>query len=146
MEKPNVFESVWPCSGQYSFKRDLRLNAWLAVTMLVYLGQLYVLRENAGWTPLGRSAVALLPLIPFLLYIRSWVRFVRGLDELQRRVQGEAYMFAAWGTLIVGIILATLNQEGAINLAPHGLGLGGVLFLVWPLWLVGVAIANCRYK
>ena len=37
MEKPNLIESYIPHSGQYSLQKDLRLNAWLAVTVAVYL-------------------------------------------------------------------------------------------------------------
>ena len=52
MEKPNMMESVQPCSGEYSLKKDLRLNIWLGVAVAVYLASLVVLRthpeERAG--------------------------------------------------------------------------------------------------
>jgi hypothetical protein len=146
MEKPPTIESVIPCSGQYSFRRDLRLNAWLLVTTVLYLALRTLLTRHPEWSPLARGLVALVPLLPATLYLRDWVRFVGKLDELQRRVQMEAHLFAAWGTLIVGIALSTLNAQGVLKLLPHGLGLGGVMVILFPLWLVGVAIANCRYK
>ena len=146
MEKPNIIDSVTPCSGQYSWRRDIRLNAWLAVTTLVYVAQLFVLRRYPEWSPFVRGIVALTPLVPALLYLRSWVQFIRGMDELQRRVQIEAQVFAAWGTIFIGMILSTLNQHGVVHVQPHGLGFGAVFFVVLPLWLVGVAIANRRYK
>ncbi len=146
MAKPNLIESVTPCTGEYSLRRDLRLNAWLLVATVVYLAERALLNRRPEWTPLVRALVSLAPLLPALLYIRSWVRFIRGLDELQRRVQVEAHLFAAWGTIIAGIVLEALNQQGAIGLLPHGLGFGGVMVILFPLWLVGVAIANCRYK
>jgi hypothetical protein len=146
MEKPNVFESVMPCSGEYSWKRDLRLNAWLLVATVFYLAQLFLLRRNPEWTPLVRGMVALSPLIPALLYVRSWVRFIRGLDELQRRVQLEAHVFAAWGTIVVGVVVSTLNQHGVVNILPHGLSFGSVLMIQFPLWLIGIGMANRRYK
>lgn len=146
MEKPNLFESVMPCSGQYSWKRDLRLNAWLLVAAVVHVTQLFLLRQNLEWTPLVRAIVALSPLIPGLLYVRSWIQFIRGLDELQRRVQLEANVFAAWGTIIVGIVLTTLNQQGVLELLPDGFGFGGALLIFFPLWLVGIGLANRCYK
>lgn len=146
MNPPELFESVAPGSGQYSFKRDLRLNAWLLVSALVFVGQLALLRHHPEWPPLARGLIALTPLLPALLYVRSWVRFVRGLDELQRRVQMAAHLFAAWGTIVIGVALSILNAQGTIHFLPHGLGFGGVMVLFFPLWLTGVAIASCRYK
>lgn len=146
MEKPNVIESVIPGSGQYSCKQDLRLNAWLLVATVVYLTHRVVLAHHPELSPAVRSVVALTPLLPALLYLRDWVHFIRTLDELQRRVQLEAHLFAAWGTLITGIVLSILNQHGVLQFLPHGLGFGGVMVLILPLWLLGIAITNRRYK
>ena len=146
MPPREVFESVAPGSGQYSCRRDLRLNTWLFVAVVVYFWQRWLLLRHPEWLPLTRAAVALAPLVPALLYIRSWVQFVRGLDELQRRVQMAAHLFAAWGTLVVGIILSTLHQQGLLDILPHGLGLGGVMVIAFMLWGIGVVIANSRYK
>ncbi len=146
MEKPHVIESVLPCSGQYSFKQDLRLNAWLLVATVAYLAQRFLIAGQPEWSPLARGLVALTPLLPALLYLRDWVRFVRGLDELQRRVQMEAHLFAAWGALIAGILLTALHEQGVLQWLPHGLGFGGVMVVLFPLWLLGIAIANRRYK
>ena len=67
---------------------------------------------------------------------------------MQRSIQLSAFLFAAIGTVIAGVIVATLNAAGldlGVMLRP-GLGLGGTFFVMFPLWLVGTAIANCRYK
>jgi len=146
-DNPNLIESVTPCSGQYSLKKDLVLNAWLLVAVIIYVVILFVLKRFPTWTPLLRGSIALLPLIPGLLYVRSWLKFVRGLDELQRRIQTEAFLFAALGTLVLGIIVDTLSEQGVkIAIALHGLGFGGVVMGVFALWLVGGAIAQGRYK
>lgn len=147
MEKPNVMESVQPGSGQYSLKIDLRLNAWLAVAGAVYLADMVLLKRHADWSPLTKGLVALAPLIPGLLYVRSCLRFVRRLDELQRRLQLEALVFAALGTVIVGMVINTLNEhEVQMGILSHGLGMGGTFTLMFSLWLVGWAVANCRYQ
>ena len=147
MSSPQIIESVTPCSGQYSWKKDLRLNVWLAVAVATYLIDLALLKFNPGGTPLGRGLCALAPIVPGLLYIRSWVQFIRGMDELQRRVQVEASLFAALSTVVVGAIIATLNGHGVSVLgARHGLGIGGAFMVLFPLWLVGWAFANRRFK
>ena len=147
MEKPNLMESVQPCSGQYSFKTDVRLNAWFVVAAVVWMVDLALLKRHPEWSPLEKSLLELIPLIPGLLYIRSGLRFIRGLDELQRRIQQEAWLFAALGTIIVSTGINILNAHGVQSEAlKHGLGLGGTFMLIFTLWLVGSAIANCRYK
>ena len=147
MNKPNTMESVEPHSGSYSWKQDLRLNAWLAVAAVVYMVGLFLLKHNPAWSPLTRGLVTLTPLLPALLYVRSWMRFVGGLDELQRRIQTEAFLFAALGTVVVGVMVNALNASGVtvIDLT-HGLDLGGVFFSMFTLWLVGTGLANARYK
>ena len=147
MEKPNVMESVQPCSGQYSLKADLRLNAWLAVAGVVWVADLELLKRYPEWSPLLRGLLALVPLIPGLLYMRSCMRFVRGLDELQRRIQLDALIFAAMGTVMVGMAVNTLiAHEVPLGFLRHGLGIGESFVLLFFLWLVGSAVANRRYK
>lgn len=148
MDKPNLIESYIPHSGQYSLQKDLRLNAWLAVTVVVYLIVLFMNKGHPNWSPLTRGFHLLLPLLPALMYIRTWVKLVRGMDELQRGIQLEAFLIAALGTVIISVIIATLNAAGlnlGVMLRP-GLGLGGTFLVMFPLWLAGTAIANCRYK
>ena len=95
----------------------------------------------------GDALLTLTPLIPGLLYVRDCLRFIRGMDELQRRIQMEAWLFAALGSLIIGTIINTLNAQGvSLGGLAHGLSLWGTFALTFVLWLVGTALANCRYK
>lgn len=147
MEKPNTMESVEPHSGQYSFKIDLRLNAWLGVTAVVYCAMLFLVKRHPEWSPPLRGSLALVPLVPGLLYVRSWVRFIRGLDELQRRIQLEAFLFAALGTVLAGTVIATLNAHDVpLGWLKHGLGLGETYFALFLFWTLGWGIAKCRYQ
>ena len=140
-------ESVTPLSGQYSCKADLRLNVWLGVAMAVYLGVTALNQRNPDWPPLLRGSLALGPLIPSLLYVRSWMRFIRGLDELQRRVQLEAFLFAAMGTVIVGTAVNILNAHDVpVGWLEHGLGMGNTFVAMFVLWPIGWGLANRRYK
>ncbi|HYD83301.1 MAG TPA: hypothetical protein VEA63_04600 [Opitutus sp.] len=122
------------------------MNAWLLVASVVYAVQRILLSRYPEWSPVARALVALSPLIPTLLYLRSWVRFVRGMDELQQRVQLEAHVFAAWGAILLGVVLSVLHQHGVLDVLPHGLGFGGAMVILFSLWLVGIRIADRRYK
>ena len=147
MDKPNLMETVQPHSGQYSLKADLRLNRWFFVATVVWLASLALLKYHPEWSPLGRGLLALTPLLPGLLHVRTWMRFIRGLDELQRRVQFDAWLFAALGTVLVGAALNTLGAYGAyLKELAHGLEMGGSVVVMFTLWLVGWGFANRRYK
>jgi hypothetical protein len=147
MDKPNTIESITPHSGHYSPRKDIQLNGWLAVATATYVVELLLLKRNPGWSPIFQSTLALAPMLPGFLYVRSWLRFIRGLDELQRRIQLEAFLFAALGTILVSTVVNTLNANGiAVGFMSHGLGLGGVFLAMFPLWLAGGAIASCRYQ
>jgi hypothetical protein len=147
MSTPNHVEPCDPPFGHIPLKKDLRLNAWLAVATLLYGAMLFLVKRHPDWTPLVRGLLQLSALLPAMFYIRSWMRFVRSLDELQRAIQLEALLFAALGTVVVGSIVTTLNASG-IDLGglKHGLGLGGAYFAMFALWLVGGGIATRRYR
>ena len=147
MDKPNTFESIQPLSGQYSWKKDFRLNAWLLVATVHYLIILVLIRQHPGWGALPRGLLTLTPLLPGLLYLRDCLRFIRGMDELQRRIQMGAWLVAALGSLIIVTAVNTLGANGVpLGGLAHGLSLWGTFMPTFALWLVGTAIANCRYK
>ena len=144
MDKPNTLD---PCSSNYSLKKDLRLNSWFMVATAAYLASLYLLKHHPDWSPITRALLSLAPLLPGLLYVRSWLRFIRGMDELQRRIQMEAWLFAALGSLVVVTVLSTLDANGIpMGYLQHGLSVAGTFSLTFVLWLAGTGIANCRYR
>ncbi len=144
---PNTLETLQPCSGLYSLKKDIKLNAWLGVAVAVYTVCQLLIKWHPGWNVAIRAALALAPMIPGLLYIRSWMRFVNGLDELQRRIQLEAWLFAVVGTVLSGIAVSTLGESGVhLGELEHGMGMGWAFIAAFIFWLVGSAVANCRYK
>jgi hypothetical protein len=144
---PNTLESLQPCSGDYSLAKDIKLNAWLAVATAVYAVNLWLARRHPEWSVPIRATLALAPLLPGLLYIRSCMRFISALDELQRRIQLEAWLFAAMGTALIGITISTLSASGVhLGGLGFGLGIGQAYIVTFVLWLVGSAIANCRFK
>ncbi len=147
MNKPNTIESVTPFSGSYSFRKDALLNLWLFVAVAVYVGCKFLLRDHGDWTPLARGSLALAPVVPGLFYLRSCLRFIQGMDELQRAIQLEVWLFAALVTLAVLVVVNVLNANGlAFAWAAQSLGFGGAYIIFFACWLLGNGIATCRYK
>jgi len=56
--------------------------------------------------------IALIPLITTLLYVRSTARWVRGMNELHRRIALEAFLFATVGYLFLSATWFLLNHAG----------------------------------
>ncbi len=145
MNKPNTMESVIPCSGQYSFKKDLRLSLWFFVAAATYILASFLLSHHPEWNEFSRAALELSPLVPCLLFVRSHVLFMRGLDELQRRMQLEVWLFASLGTLFVETTISVLGSNGVLALTGR-LIIGRVMALIVLLWFIGTLIANRRYR
>jgi hypothetical protein len=130
-----------------NFKRAVKNNGWLFITTVTYLITLYLVRENQAWDPKMRVAVTLLPLLPGLVYLRVLWGTFKSLDELQRRIQLEAWAVALGGTVIVSTAMNVLNANGiGFENYPHGLELGGAYMAVFLFWCVGVAEATTRYR
>ena len=145
MKKPNTLGSVIPYSGQYSFKKDLKLSLWFFVAAATYLLLSFLRSHYAEWNEFFRAALELLPLAPCLLFVRSHVLFMRGLDELQRRMQLEVWLFASLGTLFVETTISVLVSNGVLAGTEHQI-IGRVMALIVLLWFLGTFIANRRYR
>ena len=150
MNKPNPLNTAELCnpfSGHYSFRKDIRLNAWFMVAAVFYVINMMLAKRHPEWSATTRATLALAPLLPGLLYIRSLMRFVHGMDELQRRIQLEAWLFATIGTILVGMAIGMLNSSGVrLDRVENGLGMGQAFIVAFVLWIVGTKVANRRYK
>lgn len=77
------------------------------VATATYLVTLFLVRGHPEWSPKLKVILTLLPVLPELLYFRSSMRLLRSKDELQRRIQLEAWLFAALGTVVAGAVMRT---------------------------------------
>ncbi len=135
------------CSIRRSFVKELKFNGWLAVATATYLVTLLLVRDHPEWAPQLKVTLTLLPVIPGLLYFRSGIRLLKSKDELQRRIQLEAWLFAALGTVVVSTVINVMNAHGMIwDDYPHGLEMGATYMLMFILWCFGVSLANRRYS
>jgi len=134
-------------SGLAKFKRSLKSNVWLFVATVTYLVTLFQLREHPEWSPMLRVALALLPVLPRLVFL--WVLWgtFKALDELERRIQQEAWAVAFGGTVLVSTVMNVLSAHGTgFENYPHGLEIGGAYIAVFFFWCLGVAQAKAHYS
>ncbi len=147
MNKPIFPESV-QIGRHYSFSADVKLNAWALVAVAVAVLARILLVRGIEWSSPLRAIVALSPLLPSLLYVRSIARWIRGMDELQRRIQLESCLFATTGTIFVATAVNLLGTAGVLRgtRVENGLGWEGMFALVIAFFVLGTAIINRRYR
>jgi hypothetical protein len=143
---PVAFQSppnFGPTPAIYSTWVTYRTQIEFGLAMLAYLmvlvGSVTVLQANpmADW----RYYVALLPVAPAAFVVWLFVRAISRLDELQRRIQMEAFGFSLGTTALITFGYGFLEGVGL----PH-LSWTYVFPLMAVLWGVGTAIFKWRYR
>src|SRR5215469_12689104 len=89
-------------------------------------------------TALGYSS-ALMPTIPSAFALPAILRFFRGLDELQRRIQLEAVVFSFLGTCFITLTWAFQQKAGLPRF-----DVSWVASMRIALWGIGVEMAKRR--
>jgi hypothetical protein len=88
-----------------------------------------------------RYLIALLPVAAIGYGMLAYMRFLRGIDELQQRIQLSGLAFAVGGTGLITAAWGFLELAGL----PHLPMVWVFPILVW-LWGLGTALAARRYQ
>ena len=173
--KPNIPDEVMLDWKNYSFWADMKVNLWLFVAMLTGAASAFLFHTNPpygpshhcyyqDWPLMLRAVVELFPLLASLLWARSMARWIRGMDELHRRITLEACLFAVIGTLLVVTAWHRLDKAGVLEAVfrPPSPPLEHwdfrqfahldlnqfvlTIVLLWFFYFLGHSIFNRRYK
>jgi hypothetical protein len=87
-----------------------------------------------------RFLLAVLPVVPAAFAMWAAIRYFRGLDELQRRIQFEGLAFSFLATCLIALSWGFLQNAGL----PHA-DVIWVAPLLVGLWGVGTCVAKRRY-
>lgn len=146
-QKSNIPEEIM-FGPAYSLRANLRANTWAFVAMLLsWTGDELLARHNE-WDILPRVIIAMVPLLISLLWVRSFVRWVRGMDEMHRRLTFEACLFATVVTLFVVTAWHLLDQTGIFpaKVNSHFRTASFPISLVLGFYFLGYARISRRYK
>ena len=152
--KPNLPEEIM-FGPSYSLRANLKANTWAFVAMLLSWAGDQLLALPRDWTVAQRAIIALVPLLIGLLWVRDFVRWVRGMDEMHRRLSVEAGLFATSVTLFVVTLWHILDKAGVFQAGSHMARLhldshfrtaSFPISLVLAFYFLGYAILNHRYK
>jgi hypothetical protein len=102
------------------------------------------LLEHAAMAPWLRVAVALFPVPFFALFLVLFIRGIRGLDELQRRIQLEALAVAFPLAVLLLMTLGLLQR--AIELPFEDWSYAHVWVYLPLFYFFGICIAARRYR
>lgn len=118
---------------------------WGIAWFLTYFVARGVLEKMGAPAPdPGRVAVALVPIVPFGLFLWYFTDTLRKGDELERRIQLEALAIAFPLAVLLFMVLALV--ELAMPLNPNDWSYRHVWQFLPILWLGGLAIAKRRYR
>jgi hypothetical protein len=126
------------CGGFYTARdsRNLRrFNLWMVAAMLAYLGATAALRWRGSMPrALPWGLVGLASLLA-LQATRSYLVFLRGADELLRRIQTEALALGFVSGAVFSLLYPLLEALGAPKLDGHATALVMMLSLGAGSWL-----------
>ncbi|MDQ6768345.1 MAG: hypothetical protein M3Z41_11100 [Candidatus Eremiobacteraeota bacterium] len=111
--------------------------AMLAYCVVLPLSLVYIAHHPQA--PL-RYAIALSPVVPLLFALAALLRFLGLIDELHRRIQLDAFAFAAGATGLCTFAYAMLENVGAPRI-----GFEWVLPFTIVVWGLAAAVSSRRY-
>ena len=157
--KPNLPDALDCFTGKktYSLRTDLAVNGWMYAALgLSGALDVFFRKDVASWPIALRLIAALAPFVMLLLWARQFSRWIRGVDELHRRITLAASLFATAATLLIASAWNRCAREGVFNvllpsrLEPHeGWGISSlwiILAMLTALYLAGWKIFNRRYQ
>jgi hypothetical protein len=103
---------------------------------LVLAASLWLLRRGVESVPL-RALVALLPVVPLVLLMRAAVRYLREIDELQRRIETEAIGVACLLVSLVYFGAGLLQKAEVISIAADA-----AMIWVFPMTMLFYGVAK----
>jgi hypothetical protein len=122
-----------------TYRMQIEFGLALVAYLMILVGSVTVLQANpsAPW----RYLVAVLPVVPAGLTLTIFIRALARLDEMQKRIQMQAFGFSLGATALVTFGYGFLEGAGM----PH-LSWTFVLPLMAILWGVGTAFFALRYR
>jgi len=151
--KPNLPDEIWLGKRDYSWRSDVKVNGWLIVaTLISAFGDIIYSSAVSQWSLPGRTAIALAQFVAIALWARSLVRWIRGMDEMHRRVTGGAVLFAVGATFFFIMLWHRLDAAGLFRAMFPGRGSWDIatvthaFLLMTFFYFISFSVLNRRYQ
>jgi hypothetical protein len=154
--RPNLPEDILRVQP-HCWRASLRAGGyWMFAVFLTDVPGASVLKRYPDWPLALRTCVALIPLAAGLLYVLATARWIRGMDELHRRVSISAFLFSAVAYLVLSSAWGLLDRAGVWSFIYRANKLGFIFIdfrlptlaiaLTYVFFGVGYSVLNRRYK
>ena len=152
--KPNIPDEVFLGGNkEYSWRTDLKVNGWLMLAVLMSgASDFFFAHQVKQLDVVLRTLIALAPFFAILLWARSLAQWIRGMDELHRRITLAAVLFAVSATFFFVMAWHRLEVAGFFEAICPGrkswdiATVGHVFLLMTLFYILGHTIFNRRYK
>jgi hypothetical protein len=114
--KPNVPGEILLGAREYSWRSDCSVNGWLAVAALIS-GCCDIIFRSAftAWPLAWKVAIVMTQFVALALWVRSLKQWIRGMDEMHRKITVSAVLFAVSATFGTVLLWQRLEAAGLIN-------------------------------
>lgn len=151
MNKPNNPEEIWLGKSDYSWWVDFKVNGWLFLAALISGACDIVFRSSVQQGPTSLKVAAILvPFAALLLWARSIVRWIGGMDELHRRITMSAVLFSCSASFFVVTLWHRIAASGILPAGPGvswDIGTVAHVFLLMTFfYFLGYFLVNRRYQ
>ena len=140
MEKHTSYSSNW---NKNSKKNTIRLFswtfAWVITLAIATFGRLYIWEDNETISLIS----ILFNLVIGIGFIIANKDHLKGLDELQQKIQLEATALSLVVGVVTGITYSLLAQAKIVH--PHA-EISNLIILMGLTYSIGIFIGNRRYK
>src|SRR5258708_136927 len=111
--KPNIPGEIFLGEKEYSWRKDWQVNGWLFVaTLISAFSDIIYGSVVKQWPEVWRVMLVLGQFAAILLWARNLIHWVRGMDELHRRITTTAILFATNATFFVLMLWHRLEAAG----------------------------------
>ena len=136
------------CDEEYASRASREYRRRMLPAMLVYMAVVFasswLLKHYVQPLPL-RALIAISPALPIIFVMRAFLRYLRSIDEMQRRIEMEAIgvsaLFVSQAYLVGGFL-----QIGKVIAVPADVAMIWVFPLMCLSYGIGKFIALRRYR
>ncbi|MGO8699295.1 MAG: hypothetical protein ACLQVY_16435 [Limisphaerales bacterium] len=156
-QKLNVPGEIFLGNKEYSWRMDWNVNGWLFVATLISSFADIIFQNSVKQWPLGwRVGLVFSQFAALLLWIRCLQQWIRGMDELHRRITVSAVFFAISATFFCVMLWHRLDAAGLFqacfstrkhpNASWDIATVGHAFLLLTAFYCLGHSVFNRRYK
>ena len=153
--KPNLPNEIF-WGREYSWRKDGKVNGWLTLAAVISsLADIIFAHAVKQWPLEARVGVVLAEFLALALWARSMTQWIRGMDELHRRITTSVVLASVSATFFFLLLWHRLDRAGLFNVAFGEPKTGGswdictvchgFLLLVF-FYGIAQAVFNRRYK